>query len=557
MPIYMDGQEYQDGVHFEMATNPFIPQELRTEFKQALEATEKPADALKTKSGTPLPDTKIDAVRAPYGVMADVEIPEGSAQGAVLRERIDSTAKSMFEAFTLPGKVYLGEVDPSTPEARGRAFELGSAMVFGPSTFAGRVADGTLGSFAGVKSKTFDKNNLALAQIMESDGKHVDAIFAKTGMFRGVDGRWRYEISDTAATINQEALKYHPEIPPMQKVENIFEQRPFTEADYFAGSSTAKLSDFYNHPELYKAYPQLKKIDVVEDLNYKGIAEANSDGFIRYNPEGVKASGWTLKEILTHEIQHLIQNIEGFAKGGAPMKILNEGNDPYRLAFQINPDALSKVRKTIQEFVNKGRQGQLSDAELDQLVYFNKVLETHEKYISEANKQAMETYIRLAGETEARNVSARSSMDPAMAKTLHPEWTQDVASQNQIVTQDPVFTTAYGTLRHTNDEYTKVPPAQSADVKLPDGYYDKIPQERRLSRSSTEPSHPGYRWEVFDPQTGKVMRKDIMTRVGASTTMHNLDNKYGGYRYRVRMVKANKRTENEEKFLLDNGIEIE
>jgi len=104
------------------------------------------------------------------------------------------------------------------------------------------------------------------------------------------------------------------------------------------------------------------------------------------------------------------------------------------------------------------------------------------------------------------------------------------------------------------DEMLKKPKAEAPapEVKpgdLPEGYYDKVPMETRMSRSGTEPSHPGFRWEVIDPITGKVMRKDIMTRSGASKTQDNLDNKYGGYKYRVRMVKATELTEKEQQFL--------
>ena len=93
--------------------------------------------------------------------------------------------------------------------------------------------------------------------------------------------------------------------------------------------------------------------------------------------------------------------------------------------------------------------------------------------------------------------------------------------------------------------------------KTPPGYYDKVPQEMRLSRSSTEPSHPGFRWEVFDRQTGKVMRKDVMTSVGANRTVDSLDNKYGGYRYSKRMIKTDEHTEKEAQFLIDNHIKFE
>lgn len=97
--------------------------------------------------------------------------------------------------------------------------------------------------------------------------------------------------------------------------------------------------------------------------------------------------------------------------------------------------------------------------------------------------------------------------------------------------------------------------ALQAGMRIPEGYYSKIPQEMRLSRQGI--SHPGYRWEVYDPQTGNVMRKDLATKSGANMSKDRLDNSYGGYRYRVRPVRAQKLTEAEEKILKDKGIDLD
>ena len=292
-------------------------------------------------------------------------------------------------------------------------------MVFGPMPVAGKMADGTLGSFAGVKSKTFDRNNLAMAQIQESQGLHSDDVFRNTGMFRGIDGRWRYEISDKNAAIDESSLRLIPQ-----------EQY-----------SIAHLEDFYKHPELYKAYPELKGAQIVEDLNYPGVAVAHED-HIRYNPENIKKAGYTLKEVVAHEVQHKIQSIEGFAKGGAPWTISETGEGPYKLAFQINPEKLQKIKegvaKTV-EAVSKGKK--LTEEQLDNLAYLNKVLDTHGKYIEAANQQAYEYYARLAGEVEARNVQSRSNHFLDM---VPPRLTEDVLPHQQIITQQPVGATAYG-----------------------------------------------------------------------------------------------------------------
>ncbi len=97
------------------------------------------------------------------------------------------------------------------------------------------------------------------------------------------------------------------------------------------------LDDVLDFPELYEAYPQLRNIELAEDFGL-GLADASYAefaakygvsvgknegryplGFINMNPT---ASAWSderkATSLLLHEIQHAIQSIEGFAKGGNP-----------------------------------------------------------------------------------------------------------------------------------------------------------------------------------------------------------------------------------------------
>lgn len=68
------------------------------------------------------------------------------------------------------------------------------------------------------------------------------------------------------------------------------------------------------------------------------------------------------------------------------------------------------------------------------------------------------------------------------------------------------------------------------------------------SRPPIEPSHPGYRWEVYDPASDKAVRSDIMTRIGAKSVKDQASDP----NLRIRMVGANNLTENENKFLKDS-----
>ena len=108
----------------------------------------------------------------------------------------------------------------------------------------------------------------------------------------------------------------------------------------------SRLSDFYDAPELYAAYPELADISVRFQDRY---GEGNGS----YSPSGRTISldthlrGDAAKTVLVHEIQHAIQNIEGFASGGD----LRKGGERYhRLAGEA-------------EARNAGRRAFLADRE--------------------------------------------------------------------------------------------------------------------------------------------------------------------------------------------------
>lgn len=76
------------------------------------------------------------------------------------------------------------------------------------------------------------------------------------------------------------------------------------------------LSEVLHYPELYEAYPQLADVEVYQEAMPKhrwGYVNRGSIDSITINSE---IADWNKESALLHEVQHLIQQIEGFAKGG-------------------------------------------------------------------------------------------------------------------------------------------------------------------------------------------------------------------------------------------------
>lgn len=171
------------------------------------------------------------------------------------------------------------------------------------------TSDPLLLQYAGEKSNSADRLELKKAQELSSNGIDNEAIRKQTGWFKGMDGKWRYEIDDSKA-------KFH-------EFDSIAEDLP----------------KVLEHPSLYKAYPELNDIRVIKaplDEDVQGAYDRTSNEIVLNE----KLSPAEKKETLLHEIQHAIQNKENFASGGSPDTAISEsrtlGEEGYaRLAGEI------------------------------------------------------------------------------------------------------------------------------------------------------------------------------------------------------------------------------
>jgi hypothetical protein len=151
----------------------------------------------------------------------------------------------------------------------------------------------------------------------------IDKVYALTGWALSTnDGKWRTNIADNEASINQSNL--YPfqgkdlYVPTGQKIEDVL---PVLANPERAVSQLYKgrLIEVFNHPTLYNYYPRLALMPIVYFFGENSqqqdfyFSPDERGGFILIN--GSIQSGDSLS-ILLHEIQHYIQNQEGFATGG-------------------------------------------------------------------------------------------------------------------------------------------------------------------------------------------------------------------------------------------------
>ena len=237
-------------------------------------------------------------------------------------------------------------------------------------------------------------DNLSVAREMEAEKKDAKAIKMATGWERGADGKWRYEMPDA-------------KIKETMDIDGHVVKR-FDEDMLW---NDGKLADVVDAPELFKAYPQLKETRIVTDA-VTGDMPSTGDYNAKTNTITIYADELKyMNGILNHEVQHAIQKIEGFARGGSPAMVRSEIKKQ-----------MAEVTKQIRQLRAEGKE-----AEAKELIKKNRGL-----YEASVGDDDFGSYKSLAGEVESRNVESRMGMSAAERRASLAAETEDVSREDQI-----------------------------------------------------------------------------------------------------------------------------
>lgn len=246
------------------------------------------------------------------------------------------------------------------------------------------------------EEKTYRMDNLKVAEKMERGKKDAKAIKLATGWERGADGNWRYEMPDA-------------KIKDMKDIGGGHIVKRFDDDMLW---NDGKLADVIDAPGLFEAYPQLKDVRIDTDAIMNDMP-SNGDYNAKTNTITIHADELKyMNSILNHEIQHAIQHIEGFARGGSPSLIRGEVKKKF-----------NEVTKQIRQLRAEGKED-----EAKALVEKNRGL-----YNAYQKNDDYNSYKSLAGEVEARNVESRMGMTDEERRNSLAEETEDVNRDEQIV----------------------------------------------------------------------------------------------------------------------------
>lgn len=236
---------------------------------------------------------------------------------------------------------------------------------------------GAAGIFGGKLAKTADLRSLDTAMTRVARGDHPNEVRMVTGWEQNpIDKQWRFEIPD-----NKAAMAY---MPPS-----------------VGDKATGSVSSLMSHPDLFKNYPDLKglRLDLTKTTASKlGPNDTSLSG--SYYPQSgpvpprieVGAPNYAgARTVGLHELQHGVQDIEGFTPGSDPSYFAPEFEKLLRSRDSSAPYDFDKIK------------------EMANLAYY-----------------------RTAGEVEARNVEARKDFSP-LDRLMKPSWqTQSVPYEDQV-----------------------------------------------------------------------------------------------------------------------------
>jgi hypothetical protein len=338
-------------------------------------------------------------------------------------------------------------------------------------------------------------DNLAVAREMEANGKDAKTIRLATGWERGVDKKWRYEINDIKQYRGVDKALFSEAVRAQSEIDKLNENKDYdTDRKNYINAITklydslgyslynreisqsinkalkennpdilpistftariitfskirnynmAKLSDVIEHGELFKAYPELKEVNVEFVDGMDSQASYNSaTNTIALNGL-IKGMEPDVKSALSHEIQHAIQGIEGFAKGGNS-EMFGDKIGSIKKEYQSLYQEYTTKKLALEKGVKVDGEYDIS---YDGLLFKSKELAFDVsrlqnkieslKSVEKANwLSPYEAYRRLSGEVQSRNVQSRLNFtDKQRRETLLSE-TEDVAREDQIFIND-------------------------------------------------------------------------------------------------------------------------
>ena len=251
------------------------------------------------------------------------------------------------------------------------------------------------------ENTTLRMDNLEVAKRMKDAGRTPKEIRNLTEWELGAEGKWRYETVDN--------------IPLFKDVVRFVQQLLAENKD---GKIVSQKANYFLPQELLNMYPELN------DYSISFTKGNENEGKIDFDNKtievGVGVYPKNTVSTLLHEIQHAIQEIEGFDSGTNAQKIM----DNFLAKDNALKNRINRIKKNspdspLLDAVRKERKAFIDN--------FSTVNKNNERVLDKFN-----LYMRKAGEIEARNVEARMNMTAEERRNTLLTETEDIKDRQII-----------------------------------------------------------------------------------------------------------------------------
>lgn len=354
-----------------------------------------------------------------------------------------------------------------------------------------RKSEGRKYSFAGQNAKSANLQTLREAQEMQKAGVDMESIRKATGWHLGMEGKWRFEIDDSGMRLRGDAADL---------------------SDY------TTLGELVDAPELFEAYPQLKDVRFVfadlEDGERGYFSSGDNTIVLSEELRGAP------EDTLVHEIQHAIQDVEGFASGASPEYWAwreYESGDLVTERLQREYDrTMSRLSRADQ---NRYIRYMELERELDRL------------FLSDENSEDGKRYAKLEAEQDA------------LYEALYPnQWFRDLLDLNRRMTDAP-------------GEYLRMYENTAGEIEARDTASRRrmTAEERRATMPKMADENTVFAEEAgwnrsfdYDPETASIKEQIEQSReelnkmevVARETVPENLPNKDAAAKWAADRLKA-------------------
>jgi hypothetical protein len=250
------------------------------------------------------------------------------------------------------------------------------------------------GMMVGPSSALWNEGNAFKAAKMLKQGIPESEVFKATNTAKGLEGQFRQELSDANSHIKGGPTFYDTVMNRMTAL-----QKPSGEPMY--------AKDVFYHPEIYKSYPALENIEI------QFIPKGNK-ATASYNPVknvislNEKLTPDQARSSMLHEMQHAIQEAEGFNKGADANSIIGYHVKHYDDLMGEIGDLNAQMSKVV------------GTPDYDNLMNRRMDLVKKVQALGDPLVEGSKVYKRYGGEAEARLTQARRNLRPEKAQEIYP-----------------------------------------------------------------------------------------------------------------------------------------